>query len=254
MTQLRRRGKSGQILLIAAFLAASLLLSAELYVFDVGRFSGEVESVSLSDFVLAVKLGSRHVVVGSLANVSNGGSGSVLELNLQGWASVVGEWYQFGKGVLNYTLMDAAPYSSGVWLYWGTGGYGVSSAYASFTHQLSGQGITADQSYSMNITSSVFVESVFQRIGGNRKRVNVTVDALNEAEPALAEQLVIYYRLLGVWVTPGAGSGYTLFDYGNGTYLASFEVIIPAITVEISTHVVDGRGIYVSANATSVET
>jgi hypothetical protein len=40
-------------------------------------------------------------------------------------------------------------------------------------------------------------------------------------------------------------------DYGNGTYTALFTADIPSATVEVSGQVVDQRGIFVQANATS---
>jgi len=250
---LRSRKNSGQILLIAAFIMASLLLSAQLYILEVGKITSEVEAGSLSDFVLAVKLGSRHAVTGSLANISNGGQSSVLVSNLQKWSSLINKQYQFGKSVLNYTLKDNAPYSSGIWIEWGTNGSGVSSAYADFTYKLSGQEANIDQSYSMNITSTLLVDSSYQTVNEDIKRVNVRVNLLNEAQPALAKQVTIYYRVSGSWLIPNATSNYTILDYGNGTYRAFFEASISAQTVEVSIHVVDMRDVFIQANATSTQ-
>jgi hypothetical protein len=66
----------------------------------------------------------------------------------------------------------------------------------------------------------------------------------------LAEQVTVYYELSGIWLIP---SNYTIMDYGNGTYLASFIVDIPSETVQVSAHVVDQRGIRVQTNATSTQ-
>jgi len=247
----RNRNNSGQVLLIAAFIMASLLLSAQLYIFEVGKISNETESDSLNDFLLALKLGSRHVVIGSLANISNGGQNSNLVWNLQRWSSLVSRQYQFGKNVLNCTLRETTPYASGIWISWGQNGTGVSSAYASFSYKLSDREVDIDQSYFMNITTVVFIESYYQMVSGDIKQVNVTISILNEENHALAKQITIYYKLLDSWQVPNATNNYTISDCGDGTYQASFVADIPSQDVEISAHVVDQRGIYVHANATS---
>lgn len=250
---MRLRRNSGQILLIAAFIIASLLLSAQLYILEVGKISGEVEPDSLSDFILAMKLGSRHVVIGSLANISNGGQSSNLAGNLQKWSSLISRQYQFGKSVLNYTLRETAPYSSGILIDWSTNGTGVSSAYANFTDRLSDREADVNYSYFINITTTILIESSYQTVSGDVKQVNVTIHLLNEATPALAKQIILYYKLLDSWQIPNSANNYTILDYGNGTYVASFVASIPSQNVEVSVHVVDQREIYVRANATSIQ-
>lgn len=232
---------------------ASLLVSAQLYVLEVGKTSGETESDSLSNFMSSIKLGSRNVVIGSLANVSNGGLSNALELNLGEWAAFIANQYWHGKSVLDYTLGDTAPYSSGIWLDWGVNGYGVSSAYANFTHRLSGIEADVDQSYLMNITTTLLIASTNQRLSENTRQVNVTINVQNEAEAALAKQIIVYYRVSNSWLIPDVSNNYTLLDYGNGTYLASFVATFPTESVEVSADIADYRGIYVQANATSME-
>lgn len=248
-----QKRNSGQILLIAAFIMAFLLLSAGLYVFEVGKTISEVTPNSLNDFVLAVELGSRHVVIGSLANLSNGGSSSVLGLNLQKWSSFIGKQYQFGKSILNYTLEEATRYSSGVWIDWGSNGTGVSSAYANFTHRLLDREVNVNQSYFINITTMLLVESTYQERLGDEKQVNVTLNLSNEGKPGLTKQITVYYRVLDDWLIPDETSNYAILDYGNGTYVASFVANIPSLNPEVSTYVVDQREIHIQANATSTQ-
>jgi hypothetical protein len=249
---MRRNGNSGQILLIAAFIMASLLLSAQLYVLEVGKISGDINADVLNDFMLSLKLGSRHVIIGSLANVSNGGARGILEQNLREWTAFIGSQYLHGKNTVNFTLEETAPYSSGTWLFWGANGYGVSSAYTDFTHSLAGRVTNADLTYSVNVTTALFIASANRRLNETTRQVNVTMNALNEAYPALAKQITVCYRVSGTWLIPDFTNGYTLRDYGNGTYVASFTAIAPLID-EVSVHVIDCRGIYVQANATSTE-
>ena len=250
MTQ---KSNSGQILLISIFIVALLLLSSELYIFEVGKITHETELNSLEDFVLAIKLGSKHVVVGSLVNASHGGPLSSLSLNLQEWSSLLGRQYQFGKSSLAYTLKDASPYSSGIWIYQGTDGYGIASAYVSFNYKLSGRETAINQDFFINVTSAVIIESTFQVVGGDDKRINVTISVLNEMEPALANQILISYERSGVWLVPDEANDYTISDFGTGTYVASFVADIPASSLAVSAQVVDTRGILVQANVTSVQ-
>jgi hypothetical protein len=248
----RRNGNSGQILLIAAFIMASLLLSAQLYILEVGKISGETNSEVLNDFMLNVKLGSRHVVVGSLANISNGGAISILEQNLQKWADFIGSQYLQGKNTMNITLDETTPYSSGTWLSWGVNGYGVSSACADFAHSLDGREENVDLAYSVNVTTALLIASVNQGLNETTRQVSLTINVLNEAHPALAEQITVYYRVSSTWLIPDSASNYRLQNYGNGTYVAYFTAIAPLID-EVSVHATDFRGIYVQANVTSTE-
>lgn len=248
----RRNGNSGQILLIAAFIMASLLLSAQLYILEVGKISVDTNSEALNTFMINVKLGSRHGVVGSLANISNGGATSILEQNLQKWKEFIGSQYLQGKNTVNFTLEETSPYSSGIWLFWGTDGYGVSSACAEFVHSLVGREANVDLTYSVNVTTTLSIASVNQGLNETARQVNVTINILNEAYPALAEQITVYYKVSTTWLIPDSASNYRLQNYGNGTYVASFTAIATSID-EVSVYAVDYRGIYVQANATSTE-
>jgi len=249
----RPRKNSGQILLITAFIMASLLLSAQLYILEVGKNSGETGAESLGDFMQSVKLGSRHVIFGSLANASNGGPGDVLELNLRRWASFVGSQYLHGKSTLNYTVAETTTYSTGLWLDWGVSSYGVSSAFANFTHSLSGREADVEQPYFINATTSLVISSTNRRLNETSRQVNVTLNLLNEAEPALADSITTHYRVSNNWLIPDETNNYVLQNYGNGTYLASFTATFPSSQVEVSAHVVDHRDIFVQANVTSTE-
>jgi len=251
--EVKRKGNSGQILLIATFIMASLLLSSQMYIFEVGKSTTETELNSLENFVLAVKLGSKHVAIGSLANASNGGQISSFSLNLQKWSSLISNQFQFGKSSLYYTLSEAAPYTSGFWIYQGINGYGFSSAYANFTYRLSDREVTIDQNYFVNITTAIIIESTFQIISGNEKQINITVNVLNEMEPALAKQIRVYYERSGAWLIPDETNNYTILDYGTGSYLVSFVADIPSSSVAVSAQVIDQREIYSQANVTSTQ-
>jgi hypothetical protein len=209
-----------------------------------------LNSNPLNDYLFAIKLGSRNVVIGSIANVSGGGSNTVFVVNLDRWVALVDKQNQFGRSTLNYTVEETAPYSSGIWLFWGTDGFGVSSGFAHFTFNLSDREVDADLSYFINITTTLMVEGTYRAMEADEKQVNVTVNLLSEGKPALAEQLTLYYRVLDSWLVPNASNNYVVTDYGNGTYRASFRANISSPNVEVSVHVRDQREVFVQANAT----
>jgi hypothetical protein len=200
-----------------------------------------------------VKQGSTHVVVGSLANISNGGSENILDLNLREWASFIGNQYLHGKSVLNYTLQESLPYSSGIWLYRGTSGVGVSSTYANFTHEVSGLREEIQQSYFTNVTTSLMISSTNHMLNATAREITITLHVFNEAVPALARQVTVYYRVSNNWFIPNESNDFAFQNHGNGTYVASFIATFPTADVEVSTHVIDQRGIFVLANMTSTE-
>jgi hypothetical protein len=150
---------------------------------------------------------------------------------------------------LTYGKEESSPYSSGVWLSWSTEGYGVSSSAVDFIFNLSDREVEADLSYEANVTTRLSVEGAYRIILIGQKQVNVTINLYNEGSPALARQITVYYRELGIWLEPTDLNNYVLTDYGNGTYVASFNTFIMS-PIEVSVHAVDGRGIYVQANAT----
>jgi len=238
---------------VGVLVIALLLLSTVIYVYDLGKAIEEEKQNSFSDFILAVKLGSKHVIVGSLTNVSQGGPNQTLEINLKRWSSFVGGLYQSGKCILNFTLRETAPYSSGIWIFWGTNGLGVSGAYVNFSLQLLDRGTDVNLKYAINITTTLLIQGTYKEMQGNSKQVNVTCNLLNEGSPALAENLTPYYKNLDDWLTPGPQNNYTITDYGNGTYFMSFVADISSTTVEVSVHASDQREISVQANATCTE-
>jgi len=250
VSKLDGRGKSGQVILIAVLAMALILLSAQVYVFEVQMSTIDFDANLFSDYVYAVKLGSQNAVFGSLANISNGGVNSVLASNLNRLVTLVNKQNQFGRSTLNYTLEESAAYSSGIWLFWGTNGFGLSSAAVHFTLNLSDREVDSHSSYSVNVTTTLVVEGTFKVLLGDEKQVNVTVNLLNEGNPALANQITIYYRVSGSWLAPNSSNNYVLTDYGNGTYLASFNAEIPSQTAEVSIQLRDRRQIFVRTNAT----
>ncbi len=246
----QKRQKSGQVIIIAVLAMALILLSTQIYVFNVDTPTFSPNSDSLSDYLAALKLGSRNVVAGSLANISNGGANSILAVNLDRWETLVNSQNQFGRSTLTYEKGETSPYSSGIWLSWGTQGNGVSSSTVNFSFSLSDYEVDADLSYAANVTTRLSIQGTYQTIGIIQKRVTVTINVYNEGSSVLATQITVFYRELGTWMEPTDLNNYVLTDYGNGTYLASFDTYVPMLTVDVSVHAVDGRGILAQADTT----
>ncbi len=250
---MKARGDSGQVLIIAALLIALIIISTELYVYELGKTVSEAEANSINDYVLAIKLGSQHIVTGSLANVSQGGSSQTLTVNLEEWASLVDGQYHLGRVVLNFTPYEITPYSSGIKVLWGSDGLGVSSAYVDFILKILDQEVNVNVTYAVNVTTTLLIQGTYKVIQGNEKQVNVTCNVLNEGKPALAKSITLTYRNSDDWLIPGPQNDYTLVDYGNGTYSISFVAEISSGNVEVSVNAYDQRDIYTQANVTCVE-
>ncbi len=85
--------------------------------------------------------------------------------------------------------------------------------------------------YSVNITTTLFVQSTSKTIQANETQVNVTINLLNEGKAALAKQILVRYKAPDTWLVP---NNYVILDHGNGTYFTSFTANIPLPTVEVS--------------------
>jgi hypothetical protein len=251
------RRNSGQTLIITALVIALLVLSIVYGVFEAGRRSEMRSAATLNSPVLATKLGLRNTVTSSLVNVSNGGEDEMLSTNLNEYASIVGNQSYFGKCSVLFTALDASPYQSGMWISWGSDGTGVSSAYANFTLVFTKTESDLQLEHAINITTALNVEGTYAKLGGALKQVNVTCRIFNEGEPALANNITLYYDHDGDLGTQDwiAADSPTITDYGNGTYTISFtaETQTQDDPMLVSAHVYDQRAIFVLANATCTE-
>ena len=244
------RNNSGQVLLITALAIALIISSLMLYVYETSQSVSYADrSLRLNGFIRNVKIGSRNLVIGSLANISIGGENETLRINLQRWRSFVESHYYAGKCSLSYELCEDSPYSSGVWIYWGTEGLGVSSAEVDFSLSLSDNSGGADVAYSINITTHIEISAVSKWILGSHL-VNVTIHLFNEGSPALCRNITVYYKTpAGKWRDASTSNDYLLKDYGNGTYVARFTISGQPIVHnrEIMVECFDRRDIFVKA-------
>ena len=235
-----------------------LILSIAYGVFEAGRRGGIQSATTLNQPVFATKLGLKNTVISALVNVSNGGENTILATNLDTYASFVGNQSHFGKCTILSTALDASPYESGMWISWGSDGTGVSSAYANFSLVFTSTTAEIQLEHVTNITTRLDVEGTYIKLGGTLKQVNVTCRIFNEGEPALANNITLYYDFDGNLGTSDwiAASSPALTDYGNGTYTTSFTADTQTRNdpMLISAQVHDLREIFVLANVTCTET
>ncbi len=234
---------------MAALTISLTILSTQVYIYQRSSARTSSNFSILSDYVLSIEQGSRHVVVASLLNVSNGGATTNLRTNLDRWEAFVGGDYRFGRCDLTTTPASQPPYSDGVWLEWGTNGKGVSCAYAGFTFNLSGRGADVDWVFNVNASAIVLVSGFWEAIHENEKRVTVIIDLLKDGEPAFASNITLTYWRSNRWDDPSALSSYSTLEYGNGTYRYSFIDIIPDTPILVRVQAFDRRGIFVQAEA-----
>ncbi len=250
MGERSKRQHSGQILLLAVLVITLLMLSTQLYIYEVGKSFDNGDSTQANSVIYAIQLGSKHVVTGSLANISRGGEKSVLSTKLEDWSSLIGSYYQSGRIVLSYTLHTTPPYSDGTYMSWGTNGFGITSALSDFNLSILDQQLDIRLSYKVNITTAIYEEAFGRTLQDTSKQINVTFTLSNDGSPALAKNVSAQFRISGLWKPADEQSSYRLIDYGNGTYVSSFEVDTPQDTVDVSVLVCDFREIYVQANTT----
>ena len=253
MVKSNRRGRSGQIIVVTALLIALIITSTATYIYELSSNIGDADQYALNDLIDLIELGSKHAIVGALANITNGGQNQTLATNLNKWTATVGQQYWIGKFTLSYTLRDTSPYTAGLYIKWGTTGSGVSEAYVSFQLNGSSDEIEMQRSYNVNVSSSLYVEGHLIQNTPGTEQVVVWCNLFNNGQPVLAKNLTIYYRELARWVAPNATNDYVLRDYGNGTYAAIFNLETTATSLDVSAHVFDVRQILVQANTTCLQ-
>ena len=239
-----RRNRSGQVLIIAALAIAFLISSTIVYTYQTSRVANTDQPFTVQDFVRNVKLGSRNLIIGSLANVSRGGNNETLDANLNRWSSFVKSQYYLGQCILGYELCEVSPYSSGLWILWGEDGSGVTGAKVDFSMALTDGGTDMSVNYPENITSSLSISGTYTGNVTFGYNVSMIIHVRNEGEPALAKNLTVFYQTLSGWLEAGQLGSYSLNDYGNGTYSVSFT-ILESWTSWVSVNVYDEREISV---------
>ena len=253
---MKRHGNSGQVLIITSLIVVMLLLAAVIYIGDVGKKVPRYVTESNAVFS-AVRVGAVHTLISALANVTNGGSSSVMVEDLDKFRAALSDQSSSAIVYMDYVLNNVSPYIDGIWLSWGTDGRGVSSAYASFYVNYSSSSAERYSEFDVIVTSEITVDGSYVLVDGSTKQVSVAFTLLNEDTPAMASSFTIRYKTSGFstpgdWITPTSPS---IRDFGNGTQLVSFSVSnqTQADPLLVSVYSRDSRGISVMANATCVQ-
>lgn len=253
MIKQRKRARSGQILAVSALVIALIMTSTATYIYELSGNIGEADLHVLNDFVNSVELGSRHVLISALANITNTGQNQTLAPYLNEWKIAVQRQYWLGEFTLDYMLKDTSPYDSGLYINWGTNGSGISEAYATFQLNASSRKIEMQRSYNVNVSTTLLIQGVLTQIASNIKQVTVKFSLFNEEQPTLAENITLYYRDSGGWLIPDAANNCAVVDYGNGTYRATFTVETSSTSLDVAARVFDEQSILVQANATCLQ-
>ena len=243
---MRKRKNSGQLLVLVALLISLILISSELYVVNVGKSSGTNQMSSIQDYGLSIELGSKHVIIGSLANITSGGQNENLFLNLQRWALFVANEQKFGNHFLTFYPKTSTLYSEGLWISEGSDGVGISSAIVDFDYRVEQQGVNWTRSFTLNVTSSVQVYCNYRIINGNEKQTNVIIQLSTDGSPAFAKQISIEYDKNGTWLIPDETNNYMIQNFGNGTYNSVFSNNLNEAN-SIHVQITDSNGIIVRA-------
>jgi len=151
--------------------------------------------------------------------------------------------------ILNASLWNVSPYNDGVWIAWGSSGFGVSSSYVDFNFTIIGMDTETRFEFPANITASLYVEGFIIHALDLQKQVELTCKLFNENEPALAKSFNIRYYGKTGW---NLVSTYRETDYGNGTYRIQSTAEAAGSTVEVSVRAIDWRKVCVQANTTCV--
>jgi hypothetical protein len=244
-----RQDSSGQVVIITALLVALLLLSTALFVIETEK-NTPLAKTTENDFS-AYKQSVVNTLISALANATNGGSPNVLATDLAELKSAITSHSYQSMLIIDYNVSNTSPYQNGLWISWGTSGQGVSSAYAEFAFNSSKPLETSFLEYGVNITTAVNYSGTYVRQTGNAKLVNLTVNVLNEAKPALAQNFTFFTDYDGSlstvdWVKVTSP---TINNLGNGTYTVSFTCNTAQRTndVIVSMYCHDQRGILVNA-------
>ncbi|MBX5328895.1 MAG: hypothetical protein QHH18_06820 [Candidatus Bathyarchaeota archaeon] len=247
-----RSNSSAQLLIVAALAIAILISATTTYVYELGKETNGTYNYPISDSILAIKQTTRNALISSLANISNGGEKTLLVTNLNELSQSLRNLTQFGIWQLSFIVLDDSTYDSGVWLSWDTNDVGVSSAYTDFTLRAYDVATNSTVNYAVNVTTTITVSGYYMALG-IEKMVNLTCNMYNEGEPALAQNITLFYENLGIWMPIDSSNNLSITDYGNGTYAISFRVVTLSDTVQVSTHLKDLRGIFVQTNTTCTE-
>lgn len=248
-----RRSRGGQVIVITALMVALVLLSTAIFVIETEK---DVPSAAAdTDSFSAIQQAARSTLISALANLTNGGTPSVLTSDLGKLESAI--LYSSYQSILQlqFTASNTAPYQNGFHISPpSTNGQGVSVACITLEINSTAADSTARLECTITVVSEVYLSGTYLPQGDDQTQITLTIAVYNEGSPALARSLSFYFEnAAGAWTNAGAP---TTNDYGNGTYTASFTAETGQLSfpLHVSAVCVDQRGIVTVANATCSST
>jgi hypothetical protein len=244
---------SGQALIVTSLVIATLLLSTAYYVFEI-RVDIPDDHAALEYTFFEARMSAMNTVVSALSNFSNGGDRIVLKESLDKLASAFRDHSHGTEYNLLFTLLNSSSYQDGMRISWGFDGAGISSAYASFLLNVTDSSTTYSSKYDINVTTGLTVTGTYVD-KGNEESVNTTCTIYDEAGPTLAKEITMFFQneTDGPWRIVGLSDNLNVMDYGNGTYLVSFDAYTQNV-LKVSASIHDFRDIFATANATCSKT
>jgi hypothetical protein len=244
--------KKGQVIIVTALLVSVLFLSTALYVMEVAK---EVPTANdgQSDVFSGYKQSATSTMISALANATNGGNSNILGIDLLELKTVILSNSYKAMLTMDYSTLNSSGYNNGFLISWGADGEGSSSAYVSFSFASSSPSASSNLEYTLNVSSTVNFRGNFQQIDETTKQVNLTVNVLNEARAALAQNFTISYQNGPDWTKINSP---TTTCFGNGTYILTFMAgkSPPSEPLVVSLLCQDQRGISIGANLTCTNT
>ena len=248
-----RHDNSGQVIIITALLVASLLLSTAIYVIETEK-AVPIVGTDENNVLTECEQCAKSTLISALANITNGGDTNILASDLSELNSAITSNSYQAILQMDYAPLNEAPFQNGSWISWGTDGQGISSAYVSFVFNSSGSSSSSNLENDVNITSEVDLSGNCVQLNGGLTQVNLSVNVLNEGNPALAQNFTFYFENpTEGWVQVASPN---INDFGNGTYAASFTAETDMISNPLIVSIIcqDQRGIAIGANVTCTNT
>jgi hypothetical protein len=228
-----------------------LMISTAYYVLEINT-AATMDQAPLDSTFLMTRASVVNTLINSLVNVSNGGNSGVLGANIKGLMQAIQNSSYGGQSKFVITPLNSTPYQNGLFISWGDNGSGISSASTSVALNFSSPSELYSSEYDVNVTTAITAEG-FRTANGTQESVKVICQLYNENDAALASDFTLFYQETGGnWVPVDSTTALSINDYGNGTYLISFDALAQG-TLQVSVGAHDLRNIFVMANTTCLE-
>jgi hypothetical protein len=243
-----RGDTKGQVIVITALLIALIILATQVYVTQLILQAPIVEQ-NQYDLYPSYQQNLKSAILSALANITNNGVTQVLAEDMAKLNPVYSSriYQQFFQ--VDFTLSSNAPYQNGLWIDNGQLNHAIVAAQVSYGINSTESTKTSIAQGSVSIISEAYLSGRISQINENEKQANLTLRIINEGIPALASNISCFYQGETGWVQ---AEPLSIFDFGNGTSTIGFiaQSSQSSSQLNVSTNVLDQRGITMRVNAT----